>query len=216
MARATRRKPADAAFHLERARLSDERRARYAAVQGKHPKVMEVATPSGTFFLCRRLAPLDLLATDLLPQPLTQVVRKMMRMGMSEAQGENDEDYERYLATCAALVKIAALVPPPAFLDGDVDLDDLDPAECLPLFVDADPLEGQYVFSGYGQPPVAADVPTLSLSVNDLTFAVTILLSAGPPSAPLLLFRVQPGGAVAGLDDLEDLEVGASVQAGPR
>lgn len=202
----TRRRPKPSEVSLDRARLADERRRRYAAVLQSHPAVVEVPGHSGAFYLCRRLDPVDLLALGTLPQPLTQVVRRMMRSGAMEAAGETDEDYDRYLQTCAAVVRLAALVPPPAFLAGEVGIDDLDPADCLPLFGSPDePLQpGQFIMTGYGQPPAPAGAPTLSIGINDLTFIVTVLLAAGPPSAPLLQFRFEPGSAVASLDDVAD------------
>lgn len=211
--RRTRRAPAPTTdFNAERTRLARERRERYAPItDGANPRVMEVATPAGAFYLCRRLDPVDLLATDTLPQPLTQIVRRMMRMGMSEAQGDSDADYDRYLKTCAAVFRLAALVPPSAFLDGEIDLEAIDPDMCLPLFVDADPQPGQRFMTGYGNPPPPEGAPTLSIGVNDLTFVITVLLSAGPPNAPLLLFRHEPGGSVAGLDDLAHDALGAAV-----
>ena len=89
---------------------------------------------AGMPVLVRRLDLSAMAAAGVWPQPITQAARRMMIDG---ALGGYRDDDRKFLAAACAIARAACIVPPPAFLSGDIEIGGITADMCKPLFVDA-------------------------------------------------------------------------------
>lgn len=193
-----RRRPTAAAQALAAAQARQDRRALYAtaesAAASMPPPVGEVFLPiAGQAYLFRRLDLSDFLLAGALPEPCTQVVRRMLVSGIGPVQNDG-ETQKDYLDTAAALARAAILIPPDAFLDGEIEAEAVDPGACRPMFVEADPGEGQAVLVGGHVAEPAEGTAWVRFSPHDLSMLATVLVLNAP--AAVSRFRGEPGGDV--------------------
>lgn len=103
------------------------------------------------FLLLQRVDLVKLVRSDNWPQPLTAAVRRLMMNGGRPTEDMLAEDkIEETMAVCVAITKASVIVPPPAFLSGEIEVSDITEDMCKPLFVDENPDEDQVVLLGPG------------------------------------------------------------------
>lgn len=202
-----RKRTTPAAQALAAAQAKQERRALFATAASSAasmpPACAEVFLPvTGQGYLYRRLSLSDFLLAGSAPQPCTQIVRRIIVDNFATVQGDPDPAVQKdFLDTAAALARAAILIPPDAFLDGDVEAEAVDPTGLRPMFVEANPEEGQAVLVGghVGVPPDGT--PWVRLSVQDLTILAFSLVLNAP--AAVSRFRGQPDGDVGRVEPVE-------------
>ena len=200
-----RRRPTPAQQALAAARAKEERRSLYASAASTAasmpPACLEVFLPiAGAGYVLRRLDLSDFLLAGAIPQPCTQIVRRMVTEGIGPVQTD-PETQKDYLDTAAALARAAIIIPPDAFLDGEMEASDIDPAECRPMFVEADPGEDQAVLVGGHVDVPPAGTPWARFSPHDLSMIATVVALNAP--AAVSRFRGQPDGDVERVDAVE-------------
>lgn len=203
-----RRRPTPAQQALAAARAKEERRALFATAASTAasmpPACLEVFLPiAGMGYVLRRLDLADYLLAGAMPQPCTQVVRRMIAEGIGPVQTD-PETQKDYLDTATALARAAIIVPPEAFLDGEIEAEAIDPTECRPMFVEADPGEGQAVLVGGHVAQPADGTPWVRFSPHDLSMIATVVALNAP--AAVSRFRGQPDGDVGRVVAVEGVD----------
>lgn len=115
-------------------------------LRSQGPKVVEVTLPMlGLTALMRRVDMLALAQSGEFPQPITGRLLTAIRQGGVTTESLDDDNIVDTMKTAEAVARACIIVPPDEYLDGTIGVDEIDPTNLLPLFVEpgVEPLPGQ-------------------------------------------------------------------------
>ncbi|MCB9177232.1 MAG: hypothetical protein H6648_08735 [Caldilineae bacterium] len=191
------------------ARLKADQRQRQMLRKGEFlrsqgaPVVLTQLPFNGLTVMIRRVDLVVLASSGSWPEPISSRVAQMVRLTPGAEEHYATAELERQsLAACAAVAKACVVVPPEAFMAGEIDEAQIDLRTLKPFFVDEDPDEDQVilrVLEGELLPAgEAADAG--ALHHRDLVHIMTTAYLLGPGGLGKF-FRGQDS-AVAQLADL--------------
>lgn len=170
------------------------------AVQG--PQVVAQTLPmSGETVLIRRVDLVRVLSTGVWPEPITARARQMIA-DMGGNWAADPEQIEKNMASAAAMVRAAVVVPPKELLDGKLEVEDLTAAMCKPLFVEETPDDDQLFLVAPGDPEPEDMDKCVRFQPLDLAWLAHRIMAMAPGG--LATFRREQGGAVQGVESEED------------
>lgn len=119
---------------------------REAFLRSQGPPVVEIVLPMmGLTALMRRVDLFAMAKSGIWPTPITNMLLKSIRKGGVDDEMLDETNLTDTLDTAAAITKMAIVVPPPEYLEGKIELADIDADSLKPFFVDSDPDEDQVI-----------------------------------------------------------------------